>query len=167
MSCLWHLGCTTEQSLMRSGAHSCVLIENQRKGTTEMVEGGTASPPHRVSISRYRAVVKWRSRHGANCATKTCLLIQKVIKLSSGAHYAPASTFHISLNFLDHSQWDGVLWHNYARSVGVVSDGGSCGAGRRIFSWDFSAVKCLIWRQREERTYLQKTVDNKTLLPSP
>lgn len=63
------------------------------------------------------------------------------------------------------SQWDAVLWHNYARSVGVVSDGGSCGAGRRIFSWDF-AVKRLIWRQREERTFLQKTGDNKPLRPA-
>ncbi|CAB1431524.1 unnamed protein product [Pleuronectes platessa] len=42
------------------------------------------------------------------------------------------------------------------RSVGALSDGGSCGAGRQLFSWDVAAaVKRLIWRQREERTYLQ------------
>ncbi len=62
----------------------------------------------------------------------------------------PLSRGLSTIGWLD-SQWDGVLWHSYARPVGVVTDDGSCEAGRRIFSWDLAVVKRLIWRQREER----------------
>lgn len=96
-----------------------------------------------------------------------------VIKLSSEAHYAAIEgTFPISLDFLyvrTNAAVDGDLngnkavWHNYAWSLYFVSDGGSCGAARRIFSWDLAVVRRLIWRQREEHTYLQKTGHNKAL----
>lgn len=53
--------------------------------------------------------------------------------------------------------------HNYAWSLHFVSDGVSCGAVRRIFSWDLAVARRLIWRQREEHTYLQKTGHYKAL----
>lgn len=81
---------------MRNGL-SCILIENERKGTTlvvmVVVEGGRD-----CLSSRYQAVAR-----SAKSQLRLMSLppLPNVIKLSSEAHYAAIEgTFYISLDFL-------------------------------------------------------------------